>query len=384
MKIILGITGGIAAYKAAELLRLLRGRDADVEVVMTEAATRFVAPLTFEALSGKPVHSDQWQGMAHIDLSRGADAILIAPATADFISKIAYGRADDLLSALCLARECPLHIAPAMNRMMWENPATRRNMRLAKADGVILHGPDDGIQACGESGPGRMMEPVEIAERLFSFLAPKYLNGKKFLITAGPTVEAIDPVRAITNFSSGKMGYALARAAIDAGASVILVSGPTALRPPSGAEFIPVVSAIEMREAVMARIREADVFASVAAVADYRVANASGIKIKKEGSLTLELVPNPDILAEVANLENAPFCLGFAAETDHLVEHAEEKMLRKKVDMLAANLVEDAMGLDTNEIVLLTPVGGRILARTSKQEIAAELVREIANELDLR
>ncbi len=384
MKIILGITGGIAAYKAAELLRLLRERDADVEVVMTEAATRFVAPLTFEALSGKPAHSDQWKGMEHIGLSRGADAILVAPATADFISRIVHGRADDLLSALCLARECPLHIAPAMNRMMWENPATRRNMRLARADGIISHGPDDGLQACGESGPGRMMEPVEIAERLFSFLAPKYLTGKNFLITAGPTLETIDPVRAITNLSSGKMGYAIARAAMDAGAEVTLVSGPTAITPPSGARLIRVRSALEMREAVMAHVREADVFASVAAVADYRVANASGIKIKKEGNLTLELVPNPDILAEVASLDNAPFCLGFAAETDHLVEHAEEKMMRKKVDMLAANLVEHAMGKDTNEIVLLTPLGKRMLPRASKQEIAAELVREIANELDLR
>ena len=384
MKIVLGVTGGIAAYKSAELLRSLSRRGFEIEVVMTEAATRFVGPLTFEALSGKPVRVSQWDDMAHIDLSRGADAILVAPASADFISRLVHGQAGDLLSALCLARDCPLHIAPAMNRMMWENPATRRNLALARADGIAIFGPDSGLQACGESGPGRMLEPEDIAERLSTALAPKFLQGKRFLVTAGPTVEVIDPVRAITNLSSGKMGYALARAALDAGAEVLLVSGPTSLPAPSGAGLIRVTSALEMRDAVISNLESVDVFAGVAAVADYRVANPSALKIKKGAPLTLELVENPDILAEVASRPDRPFCLGFAAETDRLLEHAREKRVRKRVDMIAANRVQDALGGEENEVTLVTSTGILELGKGKKSEIAERIIREIAKALELR
>lgn len=378
MKIILGITGGIAAYKAAGLLRILGKQDIDTEVVMTEAATRFIAPLTMQALSGKPVRTTQWDDMAHIELSRQADAILVAPATADFIAKLSHGLADDLLSTLCLARNCPLFMAPAMNRQMWEHPATRRNLTLAEQDGIHLIGPEVGSQACGETGMGRMSEPDAIAARMLSLLAPKCLSGKKLLITAGPTLEAIDPVRAITNLSSGKMGYAIARAAIDSGAELTLVSGPTALSAPFGAKFISVTSAREMLNAVMANIRGIDVFVGVAAVADYRVANASATKIKKNGRLTLELEPNPDILLEVASLPNPPFCVGFAAETENLEANVLAKLKKKNVQMLAGNLVQDAMGGDDNEITLFSANGVKKLARASKTVLADQLIREIA------
>lgn len=378
MKIILGITGGIAAYKAAELVRLLVREGIEVEVVMTEAAARFVTPLTFQTLSGRPVHASQWEGMAHIDLSRGADAILVAPATADFISKLAQGQASDLLSSLCLARDCPLLVAPAMNRRMWENPATRRNMERILADGIHAIGPDEGIQACGEEGMGRMSEPAEIFSVLRSFLSPKILSGKRFLITAGPTMEAIDPVRAITNLSSGKMGYAVAQAALDAGAEVILVSGPTCLTSPAGAKFISVRSASEMKGAVMEHAGQCDVFVSVAAVSDYRVSNPSPAKIKKKDRLVLELEANPDILQMVASLDNPPYCVGFAAETENLEENARIKMEKKRLPMLVANLAQDALGSDMNEITIYGKEGRKSLPRSSKKILAVRLVEEIA------
>jgi len=378
MKIILGITGGIAAYKAAELVRLFVKKGCEVEVVMTDAATRFVTPLTMQTLSGRPVRLTQWDDMAHIDLSRGSAAILVAPATADFIAKIAQGHASDLLSSLCLARNCPLFLAPAMNRQMWDNPATRRNLAQILEDGVHVVGPLEGIQACGETGMGRMAEPDEIASAVLASLSPKILSGKKFLVTAGPTLEAIDPVRVITNLSSGKMGYAVAQAALDSGAQVILVSGPTCLPPPIGAKFVPVASAREMRDAVMANVGGSDVFVSVAAVADYRVANPSSGKIKKGGTLKLELEPNPDILREVANMENPPFCVGFAAETGNLEENALLKMKRKNVPMLVGNLAQDALGRDESEIVIFGSGGAKRLPRAAKTRLAAQLVEEIA------
>ncbi len=378
MKIILGITGGIAAYKAAELVRLFVKKGCEVEVVMTDAATRFITPLTMQTLSGRPVRLTQWDDMVHIELSRGAEAILVAPATADFIAKIAHGHASDLLSSLCLARDCPLFLAPAMNRQMWEHPATRRNLEQILKDGAHVMGPLEGIQACGETGVGRMVEPDEIASTVLSSLSPKILSGKKILVTAGPTLEAIDPVRVITNLSSGKMGYAVAQAALDSGAEVVLVSGPTCLSPPIKAKFIPVASAREMRDAVMANVGESDVFVSVAAVADYHVTNPSEVKIKKGGKLTLELEPNPDILREVANMENPPFCVGFAAETDNLEENALLKMKRKNVPMLVGNLAQDALGRDENEIVIFGSGGAKKLPRAAKTKLAAQLIEEIA------
>lgn len=378
MKIILGITGGIAAYKAAELVRLMVRDGIDVEVVMTEAATRFITPLTLQALSGKPVRTSQWDDMAHIGLSRSADAILVAPATADFMAKLAAGQASDLLSSLCLARDCPLLLAPAMNRQMWGNPATRRNIELVLSDGVQMIGPESGSQACGEEGMGRMTEPVEILRALNSFLSPKMLAGKKFLVTAGPTMEAIDPVRVITNLSSGKMGYAVAQAALDAGAEVVLVSGPTCLTPPLGAAFFSVKSASQMRDAVMEHVGQCDVFVSVAAVSDYQVSNRSPAKIKKQDRLVLELEAGPDILREVAALDNPPFCVGFAAETENLEENARIKMAKKKLPMLVANLAQDALGSDMNEITIFGKNGQNKLPRSSKKALAGLLVEEIA------
>ena len=381
MKIILGITGGIAAYKAAELVRIFKKRGDEVEVVMTDAATRFVTPVTLQALSGKPVHLSQWDDMAHIDLSRGADAILVAPATADFIAKVANGLADDLLSSLCLARNCPLFLAPAMNRQMWENPSTRRNVGQIREDGVHVIGPGEGLQACGETGFGRMAEPEEIAPFLISSAPPKYLSGKRFLITAGPTLEPIDPVRVITNLSSGKMGYCIAQAAIESGAEVVLVSGPTCLSPPCGAKFVAVRTAGEMLDAVMAEVDGADVFVSVAAVSDYRVANASAAKIKKSGNLVLELELNPDILGTVASLANPPFCVGFAAETENLLENAAIKLKKKKIPLIVGNLAGDALGSDENEIVMVSEAEAKTLPRASKRVLARQLLEEIAKRI---
>jgi phosphopantothenoylcysteine decarboxylase/phosphopantothenate--cysteine ligase len=304
-RILLGVTGGVAAYKAAELTRLLVKAGADVRVVMTEAATHFVTPLTFQALSGKPVLTQLWDvgadnGMAHIDFSRNVDALLIAPASADFIAKLVHGVADDLLSALCLARACQLFVAPAMNRQMWDNPATQRNITQLRADGVTLLGPASGAQACGEIGPGRMLEPAELLAQLTTCLQPKSLAGKRVLVTAGPTIEALDPVRALTNLSSGKMGYAVAQAAQAAGAEVVLVSGPTCLAAPANVRLIAVRSAAEMAAAVDAALPGVAIFISVAAVADYRPAQPSEQKLKKSAApLTLALLPNPDILCRL-------------------------------------------------------------------------------------
>lgn len=383
-KVLLGLTGGIAAYKAAELVRRLTERGIEVQVVMTEAACGFITPATLQALSGNPVFADMWDarvtnGMAHIELSRGKDAIVVAPATADFIAKLVHGLADDLLSTLALARECPLLVAPAMNRQMWEHPATRRNVTQLKRDGVIVLGPASGDQACGEVGPGRMIEAEEIAEAVAAFLAPKLLTGARVVITAGPTFEPIDPVRGITNRSSGKMGYAVARAALEAGAEVTLISGPTGLAAPARAKRIDVVSARDMFAAVKKHAANAEIFVSVAAIADYHVVNPGKQKIKKsERNLTLELAPNPDILAWVAGLPKPPFCVGFAAESEKLHEHAEAKRRRKKLPLLAGNLVHSAIGADDNEITLFDDDGAHELARAPKEVLARQLVAHIA------
>ncbi len=382
-RIILGLTGGIAAYKAAELTRLLMKQNVAVQVVMTEAACHFITPTTMQALSGKPVLMNQWDdggnGMAHINLSRAADAIVIAPATADFIAKLAHGQADDLLSSLCLARNCPLLVAPAMNRQMWENAATQRNIAQLIADGVTILGPASGVQACGEEGMGRMQEPAELARDILTFFQPKLLSGMRALITAGPTYEAIDAVRGITNRSSGKMGYAVAQATLELGAEVTLISGPTALRTPQGAQVVHVTSAAEMFEAVKQNVAACDIFIGVAAVADYRVAQAIEQKIKKSGgNLTLELVPNPDILSYVAGLKKPPFCVGFAAESENLREHALAKRAAKKIPLLAANLAQQAIGADDNELILFDDAGEHVLPRADKLTQARALLQHLA------
>lgn len=382
-RIVLGITGGIAAYKAAELARLLVKQGVTVQVAMTEAATHFITPATMQALTGHPVLLDQWQdgkGMAHIQSSRMADAIVIAPATADFIAKLAHGLADDLLSTLCLARNCPFLVAPAMNREMWANAATQRNVQQLAADGVTLLGPVSGVQACGEEGMGRMLEAEELASGIVASFQPKLLAGRQILITAGPTYEAIDAVRGITNRSSGKMGYAIAQAAQEMGAEVTLVSGPTALTRPQGAQVVDVTSAAEMFDAVRQRVTDADIFIGVAAVADYRVAQPSEQKIKKsDAKLTLELIPNPDILAYVAALPDAPFCVGFAAESEKLREYAEQKRRAKKLPLLAANLAQHAIGADDNELVLFDDAGEHRLPRANKLTLARALLRHAAS-----
>jgi phosphopantothenoylcysteine decarboxylase/phosphopantothenate--cysteine ligase len=383
-KILLGITGGIAAYKSAELLRRLSERGFGVHVVMTEAACGFITPATMQALSGNPVYTSMWDArvpdsMAHIALSRDKDLIVVAPATADFMAKVVHGLADDLLSTLCLARECPLALAPAMNRQMWENAANQRNVKQLMRDGVEMLGPASGDQACGEVGMGRMLEAVEIAERVAGLLAPKALKGVRMLVTAGPTFEAIDAVRGLTNRSSGKMGYAVARAAVEAGAEVTLVSGPTGLATPAGVERVNVVSAGDMLGAVKQRVANADVFVSVAAVADYTPRKVSEQKIKKsEANLTLELAPTTDILAYVAGLPKPPFCVGFAAESEKLSEYAESKRKRKKLPLLAANLAQDAIGADESEITLFDDNGAHPLPRGPKEALARQLVAHIA------
>ena len=386
-KILLGVTGGIAAYKAAELTRLLQKQGATVQVAMTEAATHFVGAVTFQALSGQPVFTDQWDArmannMAHIDLSREADAVLVAPASADFLAKVAHGQADDLLTTLVLARDCPLLVAPAMNRQMWENPATQRNAATLAADGITLLGPACGDQACGEVGAGRMLEPAEIVEDLIAFFQAKPLAGKRVLLTAGPTFEALDPVRGITNLSTGKMGYALARACAQAGAAVTLVSGPTGLACPRGVLRVEVSAALEMQREVLARAGESDVFIGVAAVADYRPAAPSAQKIKKNAAaMTVELVKNPDILAEVAALPRPPFCVGFAAESHDLATYAEGKRVNKKLPLVVGNLISDGFGGEDNTVVLFDAAGAHPLATASKTEVARSIVAAIAARL---
>ncbi len=384
---VLGITGGIAAYKAAELVRLLVKANIDVQVVMTEAACQFITPVTMQALSGKPVFKDMWDasianGMPHIELSRAADAIVIAPASADFIAKLVHGRADDLLSTLCLARDCPLLVAPAMNKQMWENPATQRNIAQLNADGITILGPDSGEQACGEIGLGRMLEPADLFNLIQAHFQPKILAGKKILVTAGATLEMIDPVRAITNLSSGKMGYAIAQAAFEMGADVTLVSGASTLKPPLGVKLISATSADLMYLSVMQNIAAQDIFISVAAVADYSPVETSIEKIKKsKSSLTIELKPNKDILAEVSSLPNPPFCVGFAAETENLLEYAEAKRQSKRLPLIVANLMRDSMGQDENSVTLLDDKGSHTLPRLPKQLVAEMLLHHIAGML---
>lgn len=390
-RLLIGITGGIAAYKAAELVRMLTKQGIEVQVVMTQAACQFITPVTLQALSGKPVFTDLWDdridnGMAHIEFSRDADAILVAPASADFLARLAQGRADDLLSTICLARgNCPLMVAPAMNLQMWENPATKRNLSQLRADGVFVLGPDSGDQACGDHGMGRMLEPEDVLEAMEASQQPKLLAGKKLLLTAGPTFEAIDAVRGITNLSSGKMGFAIARAAIEMGAEVTLVSGQTALKPPPGAKVVKTTSTQQMLSAVMENLDGQDIFIGVAAVADYYVLNPSEQKIKKDAHiLTLELAPNPDILANVVNMPNAPFCVGFAAESENLYEFAEHKRRRKNLPLLAANLIQDAFGGDDSELILLDDKGTHPLPRAPKLVLARQLLKHVAGMLKER
>lgn len=388
--LIFGLTGGIACYKIAELLRRAKDQGATIDVVMTTAAQQFITPVTMQALSGRPVYHDLWDNrpndnMAHIQLSRNADALLIAPASTDFIAKLAHGFADDLLSTLCIAKgDCPLIIAPAMNREMWAHPATQRNIALLKQDGVTILGPGCGDQACGETGDGRMLEPQQLLSELIAFFQPKQLAGKRVLITAGPTSEAIDPVRVITNRSSGKMGYAIAQAAIEAGAIVDLISGPVALEAPYGTTRTNVESAAEMHSAVMNKVAQADVFIAVAAVADWHVSNASQQKLKKNAQQQaphLEFAANPDILADVAALAKPPYCVGFAAETENLQSNAEQKRLRKGVPLLVGNLAQRAMNADDTELVLFTDSGYDQWSAKPKLQAARDLVQYIAQQL---
>ena len=392
-KIVLGITGGIAAYKAAELVRLLVKADFDVQVVMTESATQFITPVTMQALSGKPVLTSMWDstidnGMPHIELSRDADAIVIAPATAEFIAKLLHGRADDLLSTLCMARDCPLLVAPAMNKQMWENPATQRNFAQLIADKITVLGPSSGDQACGEVGLGRMLEPEELLADINAFFTPKLLASKRVLITAGATLEMIDPVRAITNLSSGKMGYAIAQAASDMGADVTLISGATTLTPPANVTNISATSSDAMYQAVMSNVNKQDIFIAVAAVADYTPAKPNTQKIKKSdqkndiGTLTIELTATKDILKDVASLPNAPFCVGFAAETHDLIAQAEQKRLRKKLPLLVANLVSESVGQDEASITLLDDKGRHPQQKAAKNVLAIALLTHISHMLN--
>ena len=388
-RLVLGLSGGIACYKSAELTRALIKAGASVRVVMTEAAEHFITPVTMQALSQNPVFGSQWDAreannMAHINLTREADAVLVAPASADFMAKLAQGRADELLSLLCLARpaeRCPLLLAPAMNREMWSHPATRRNADQLRADGAVLLGPDHGDQACGEVGDGRMLEVEELLEEVVAFFQPKLLAGQRWLITAGPTFEPIDPVRGITNRSSGKMGFALARAAREAGADVTLVAGPVHLPTPRGVRRVDVQTAEQMLAAVSARSASSQVFVATAAVADWRPARMSDQKIKKNGSKvapTFELTENPDILASVSLGPNPPFCVGFAAESHDLLKHAREKLQRKRLPLVVGNLGPATFGQDDNALTLVDAAGHRELPRAGKLALARQLVAEIA------
>ena len=391
--IILGITGGIAVYKSAELVRLLKKQGARVSVVMTEGAKEFVTPLTFTTLSGEPVHDSLWlnragvdSNIAHINLSREADAMLIAPCTANVMAKIAHGMSDDLLSNLVLARErgaCPLAIAPAMNVQMWDNPATQRNLAQITQDGIHVFGPAHGDQACGEIGAGRMLEPTEIVSLLPKLFTPQSLAGKRVLITAGPTFEAIDPVRGITNHSSGKMGYALAHAAQCAGASVTLISGKTALPTPYGVTRIDVQSADEMLAACQNYLAGQDIFIAVAAVADWKVAHVASQKIKKahaDDVPSLEFVQTPDILATIAKLPNAPYCVGFAAESEHVIEYAQAKRVKKNIPLMIANQGPATFGSEYNQVSLVTAEGVTTLPNMRKDALAQQLIQAIAEQ----
>ncbi|BEI37732.1 bifunctional phosphopantothenoylcysteine decarboxylase/phosphopantothenate--cysteine ligase CoaBC [Polynucleobacter sp. HIN7] len=393
-KIVLGISGGIAAYKSAELVRALIQEGAEVQVVMSESAMQFITPVTMQALSGKPVFSSQWDprisnNMAHIELSRNADAILIAPASADLMAKLSLGLADDLLTTMCLARDCPLLIAPAMNLQMWAHPATQRSLQRLQDDGVAILGPASGNQACGEVGMGRMLEPSELCEQLVAFFQPQVLTGKRVLITAGPTFEAIDPVRGITNLSSGKMGFAIAQAAVEAGAEVHLIAGPcdlpTPLQSTGRIKRTNVITGEEMHRATLASA-DCDVFFAVAAVADWTIANRAPQKIKRQeqSGLHLEFRSNPDILLDMAKLakrKSKPYCVGFAAETDRLGKHSKEKRIRKGIPMIVGNIGPTTFGLDTNEILVVDDKGSKNLGHASKLELARKLIEIVGTRL---
>ena len=396
-KIVLGISGGIAAYKTPELARLLIQEGASVQVIMTDAAQQFVTPVTMQALTGNPVYTSQWDNsisnnMAHIELSRAADAIVIAPGSADLMAKLSLGLADDLLSTLCLARDCPLLIAPAMNKQMWEHAATQRSVDRLSKDGVILLGPASGFQACGEVGMGRMLEPAEIAEQVIAFFQKKTLLGKKVLITAGPTFEAIDPVRGITNHSSGKMGFAIARAALEAGAQVHLIAGPCHLPTPLEATGLitrtNVVSAKEMHAATLAA-SDCDIFFAVAAVADWGIAKPAKEKIKRNGKEVpnIEFVANPDILLDVAKTVKTkggkphPYCVGFAAESTNLEKHADEKRKRKGIPMIVGNIGPDTFGSDLNQLLVVDASGSKKIAKAEKLQLARQLIGLVAKKI---
>ncbi len=385
-RILLGITGGIAAYKSADLARRLRDAGADVRVVMTRTARDFITPLTMQAVSGNPVHmemvgAESKTGMEHIELARWADAVLLAPASADFLARLAQGRADDLLTAICLATSAPVAVAPAMNAQMWANPATQANMLTLRRRAVRVFGPGEGDLACGEVGAGRLLEPAELAALTAGLFATGDLDGLTVLVTAGPTWEAIDPVRGITNKSSGKMGYAVAAAAAAAGANVILVSGPTVLPDPERVQIIRVTSTREMHDAVHARVHAAHIFIGVAAVADYRPVESAPQKLKKGAErITLELVKNPDILASVAALERRPFTVGFAAETDNVEQNARQKLIEKRLDLVCANRVGNGQGFesDTNSLLLIDTAGIIELPAAPKDRLARALIHHIS------
>ena len=389
-RVCLIVTGGIAAYKAPAIVRLLREAGAEVRVVMTRGAQAFIQPLTFQAVSGQPVHTDLLDpaaeaAMGHIELARWATRILVAPASADFLARLTAGLADDLAATVCLASDGPVFVAPAMNRLMWAHAATRHNMAVLESRGVTVLGPAEGAQACGETGPGRMLEPEEIVAALLGQGRDLPLAGCRVLLTAGPTQEAIDPVRVITNRSSGKMGYAVAKAARAAGAEVVLVSGPTALASPAGVERVEVFSAADMHAAVMARAGDCDLFIATAAVADYTLAEPAEHKVKKQdGELTLVLKPTTDILAAVAALPTPPFTVGFAAETRDLLTYARAKLTRKKLDMVAANLVGvpgTGFDADENALHVVWAGGDQLLERANKELLAQRLVALIAERL---
>lgn len=387
-KIVLAVTGSIAAYKSCELLRLLIKRGAEVSVIMTEAAQRFVTPLSFQALGAEKVYTGDWgdstTAIPHIEATKEASLLLVAPATANILAKAAQGLADDLLSAAILAARCPVAYAPAMNTFMWHNQATQRNVTQLTQDGAIFLGPDSGEQACGDIGSGRMLEPEDIIELLQGAFSPRLLDRCRVLITAGPTYEPIDPVRGITNLSSGKQGFAIAKAAALAGAEVTLIAGKCDLKTPAGVKRIDVTTAREMYDAVMQEVAQHEIFISVAAVADWRIANVSDHKIKKEfaGAPDLQFEENPDILASVAALENAPYCVGFAAETDNLIDNARAKLYRKNVPLIVANLVSDAMNQDTNAVVFVERDAATPLAKATKEHIAQALIAKIAQEVN--
>ena len=388
-RVLLGVSAGIAAYKTPDLVRKLTELGAEVQVILSKNADQFVAPLALQAVSGNPTHSyamtaESESGMGHIDLARWADVVLIAPATANLMARLCSGNADELLTTVCVATEAPIAIAPAMNQQMWQNKATEQNLETLISRDVWVLGPDAGEQACGEVGPGRMLQPIEIAQTLAERFHHGKLTGKNIMLTVGPTWEALDPVRGITNHSSGTMGYALAQAAIEAGANVTLICGPTKTSPPEHAAVTKVISALDMHKAVMDQVSEQDIFIGVAAVADYRPADIADGKIKKSGDeMTMTLVKNPDILADVANLKNPPFCVGFAAETDNIVDYARGKLERKKLKMIAANHVggsETGFGVPDNAITLISADKVVDLPKQNKYSLARALIQEISEQ----